>query len=85
MKYLLHIISVPPQKIDKLYLCFSIGFRPIKGGQLIRLMRRCMCTGQTLFPVGIEPGIPRKLEDDPPKKNQSIDKQVIITGQKHHI
>jgi len=38
---------------------FRIGFRPIKGGRLIRLVRRGMRTGQVLFPLGIEPGIPR--------------------------
>jgi hypothetical protein len=38
---------------------FHTGFRPTKGGRLIRLMRRGMHTGQALFPLGIEPGIPR--------------------------
>ena len=38
---------------------FLIGFRPTNGGRLIQLMRRGMRIGQTLFPLGIEPGIPR--------------------------
>jgi hypothetical protein len=36
---------------------FRTGFRPTKGGQLIRLVRTGMHTGQALFPLGIEPGI----------------------------
>jgi hypothetical protein len=38
---------------------FRTGFRPTKGGRLILLVRRGMCTDQALFPLGIEPGIPR--------------------------
>jgi len=38
---------------------FRTGFRLIKGGRLIRLVCRDMRTGQTLFPLGIEPGIPQ--------------------------
>jgi len=38
---------------------FRTGFRPTKGGRLIRLVRRGMRTGQALFPLGIEPGIPQ--------------------------
>jgi len=38
---------------------FRIGFRPTNGGRLIQLMRRGMRIDQTLFPLGIEPGIPR--------------------------
>jgi len=38
---------------------FRTGFRPPKGGLLIRLVRRGMHTGQALFFLGIEPGIPR--------------------------
>jgi len=38
---------------------FRTGFRPTKGGQLIRLMCRGMRIGQALFPLGIELGIPR--------------------------
>jgi hypothetical protein len=34
-------------------------FRPTKDDRLIRLVRRDMCTSQALFPLGIEPGIPR--------------------------
>jgi len=37
---------------------FQIGFRPTKGGRLIRLVRRGMRTGQALFPLEIEPDIP---------------------------
>jgi len=37
---------------------FCTGFRPVKGGRLIRLVRRGMWTGQALFLLGIEPGIP---------------------------
>jgi len=32
------------------FFCFRIGFWSTKGGRLIRLMRRGMRTGQTLFP-----------------------------------
>jgi hypothetical protein len=39
--------------------CFRTGFWPTKGGQIIRLVRRGMHTGQSLFPMWIEPGIPR--------------------------
>lgn len=42
-----------------IFFCFRTGFRPTKGGRLIRLMRRGMCTGQALFPLEIEPGIPQ--------------------------
>ena len=38
---------------------FRTGFRPTNGGRLIRLVRRGMRTGQTLFLQGIEPGISR--------------------------
>ena len=38
---------------------FCIGFRPTNGGRLIRLLRRGMCTGQTLFPLEIKPDIPQ--------------------------
>jgi len=38
---------------------FRTGFRPTNGRRLIRLMRRGMRTGQALFPLGIEPDIPR--------------------------
>ena len=38
---------------------FRTGFRPIKGERLIRLMPKGMRTGQTLFPLEIEPDIPR--------------------------
>jgi hypothetical protein len=38
---------------------FRTGFQPTSGGRQIRLMRRGMCTSQALFPLGIEPGIPR--------------------------
>jgi len=38
---------------------FRIGFRPTNGGRLIWLVRRDMRTDQALFPLGIEPGIPR--------------------------
>jgi len=38
---------------------FRTGFRPTNGGRLIQLMRRGMRTGQALFPLGFEPGIPR--------------------------
>jgi len=38
---------------------FRIAFQPTKGGRLIWLMRKGMRTGQVLFPLEIEPGIPR--------------------------
>jgi hypothetical protein len=38
---------------------YRTSFGPSKGGQLIRLVRRGMRTGQVLFSLGIEPGIPR--------------------------
>jgi hypothetical protein len=41
------------------FFCFRTGFRPTKGGRLIRLVRRDMRTGQTLCPMGIESSIPR--------------------------
>jgi hypothetical protein len=41
------------------FVCFRTGFRSTKGGRLIRLVRRDMCTDQTLFPLEIEPGIPQ--------------------------
>jgi hypothetical protein len=34
------------------------GFRSIKSGRLIQLVRRGMCTGQSLFLLEIEHGIP---------------------------
>ena len=34
-----------------IFFCFRTGFQPIKGGQLIRLVRRGMRTGQALFPL----------------------------------
>jgi hypothetical protein len=42
-----------------IFFFFCTGFRPIKDEQLIRLMREDMHTGQTLFFLGIELGIPR--------------------------
>jgi len=42
-----------------IFCCFRTGFRFIKGGRLIRLIRRGMHTGQVLFLLGIEPGISR--------------------------
>ena len=42
-----------------IFFCFRTGFRPTKDGRLIRLVRRGMRTGQALFPLGIEPCIPR--------------------------
>ena len=41
-----------------IFFCFRIGFQPTNGGRLIRLVHRGMRTGQTLFPMEIEPGIP---------------------------
>jgi len=41
------------------FLFFRTGFQPTKGWRLIRLMRKGMRTGQALFPLGIEPVIPR--------------------------
>jgi hypothetical protein len=41
------------------FFCFRTGFRPTKGGRLIRLVRRGMHSDQVLFPLGIESGIPR--------------------------
>jgi len=41
------------------FFSFRIGFRPTNGGRLIRLVRRGMHTGQELFPLGFESGIPR--------------------------
>jgi len=41
------------------FCCFRTGFRPTKGGRLIRLMHRGMRTGQALFSLGIESGILR--------------------------
>jgi hypothetical protein len=37
----------------------SHRFRPTKSDRLIRLVRRGMRTDQVLFPLRIEPGIPR--------------------------
>jgi len=42
-----------------IFFGFRTGFRPTKGGRLIWLMSRGMRTGQALFPLGIESGIPR--------------------------
>jgi hypothetical protein len=41
----------------KFFFCFRTDFRPTKGGRLIRFVRRAMCIGQALFPLGIELGI----------------------------
>jgi len=41
------------------FFFFRTGFRPTNGEQLIRLMCRGMRSGQALFPLEIEPGIPR--------------------------
>jgi hypothetical protein len=41
------------------FFFFSTGFRPTKDERLIRLVRRGMRIGQALFPLEIEPGIPR--------------------------
>ena len=38
---------------------FRTDFRPTNGERLIQLMRRCMRTGQALFPLGIDSDIPR--------------------------
>jgi hypothetical protein len=38
---------------------FRTGFRPTKDGRLICLVCRGMRTGQALFPLGMEPGIPQ--------------------------
>jgi hypothetical protein len=38
-----------------LFFCFRTGFRSIKGGRLIRLVRKGMHTDQTLFLLRIEP------------------------------
>jgi hypothetical protein len=40
------------------FFWFHTGFRPTNGWRLIRLVRRGMRTGQVLFPLEIEPGIP---------------------------
>jgi len=42
-----------------LFFGFRTSFRPTNDGQLIQLMHRGMRTGQALFLLGIEPGIPR--------------------------
>jgi hypothetical protein len=39
------------------FFCFRTGFRSTKGERQIQLLRRGMRTGQTLFPLGIEPDI----------------------------
>jgi hypothetical protein len=41
------------------FILLSHRFRSIKGGRLIRLVRRGMRTDQALFPLKIEPGISR--------------------------
>jgi hypothetical protein len=40
------------------FFAFRTGFRPTKGGRLIRLVRRGMRTGQVLFSLRIVAGIP---------------------------
>ena len=51
--------SIDIQNVILLFFCFRTGFRPTNGGRLIWLMRRGMRTGQVLFPLGIEIGIPQ--------------------------
>jgi len=46
-------------KVLTFFFGFRTGFRPTNGEQLIRLVRRGMRTGQELFLLGFEPGIPR--------------------------
>jgi hypothetical protein len=46
-------------QINLFFFFFRTGFRPTKGGRLICLVRRGMRIGKTLFPLGIELGIPR--------------------------
>jgi len=41
------------------FICFHTSFRPTNGGRLIWLMRRGMCTDQSLFSLGIKPDISR--------------------------
>jgi hypothetical protein len=40
------------------FFCFRTGFRPTKGGRLIRLVRRDMRIGQVLFPWESNPVFP---------------------------
>jgi len=42
-----------------LFFGFRTGFRPTNSGRLIWFVRKGMRTGQTLFPLGIEPSISR--------------------------
>jgi hypothetical protein len=51
--------NVTESHIYFLFFLLSHRFQPTKGERLIRLARRGMRTGQALFPLRIESGIPR--------------------------